>query len=84
MAFLTFDVILAKHYLSPEHAGQYALLSLIGKTIYFLGSLPNALMITLISNRMATKQNITKHILSFLFIYFYLNRCCICCLKYIW
>lgn len=37
--FLTLDVILAKHFLSPTLAGQYALVSLVGKMIYFLGSL---------------------------------------------
>lgn len=38
-AFLTFDVILAKHYLSSVEAGQYALLSLSGKMIFFVSGL---------------------------------------------
>ena len=49
-AFLTFDLLLAKHFLPPVEAGQYALLSLIGKMVYFFGTLPNALMITFVSN----------------------------------
>ncbi len=50
MAILTFDVLLAKHYLTPTEAGQYALLSLIGKMVYFLGALPGVLIITYVSN----------------------------------
>ena len=38
-AFLTLDVILAKIFLPPVQAGQYALLSLVGKMIYFVGNL---------------------------------------------
>ena len=38
-AFLTCDVILAKHYFHPNVAGVYALLSLVGKMIFFFGSL---------------------------------------------
>jgi glycosyltransferase involved in cell wall biosynthesis/O-antigen/teichoic acid export membrane protein len=37
--FLSVDVILAKHYLSPEDAGTYALISLVGKMVFFLGGL---------------------------------------------
>lgn len=49
-AFLTLDVILVKHYFDPETAGQYALLSLIGKMVYFLGSLLNSIIFTYASN----------------------------------
>ncbi len=48
-AFLTIDVILVKHFFSPEIAGQYALLSLVGKMVYFLGSLLNGIMFTYMS-----------------------------------
>ena len=47
--FLTLDVILVKHFFSPTLAGQYVLLSLAGKIIYFLGSLPSVFMVTLVS-----------------------------------
>ncbi len=46
---LTFDIALVKHYLSPELAGEYSLLSLIGKMIYFISSLLNIFIITLVS-----------------------------------
>lgn len=37
--YLTLDVILAKHYLSPEDAGAYSYLSLAGKMVFFLGGM---------------------------------------------
>src|SRR5258708_477383 len=37
--FLGVDVALAKHFLSPTDAGKYALISLVGKMVYFLGNL---------------------------------------------
>lgn len=49
MTFLTFDVLLAKHFLPPDEAGQYALISLIGKIVFFLGTLCNQLLIPLVS-----------------------------------
>ncbi|MFM2330690.1 MAG: hypothetical protein RLZZ26_197 [Candidatus Parcubacteria bacterium] len=48
-AFLTIDVILAKHYLSPDDAGRYALLSLIGKMVFFFGSLLNTFIMPVVS-----------------------------------
>lgn len=38
-AFLTLDLLLTKHYFHPNVAGAYALMSLVGKMIYFFGSL---------------------------------------------
>lgn len=48
-AFLTFDVLLVKHYLSATQAGEYAFLSLVGKMIFFLGSLFQTFMIPFVS-----------------------------------
>lgn len=56
-AFLTFDITLVKHYLSPELAGQYALLSLIGKMIFFVSSLVNIFVITLVSRDEGAHKN---------------------------
>ncbi len=39
IAFLTLDIILVKHFLSPNDAGRYALISLVGKMIFFFGTL---------------------------------------------
>ncbi|MCU0679593.1 MAG: glycosyltransferase [Planctomycetes bacterium] len=46
ISFLSFDIVLAKHFLAPAVAGEYTLLSLVGKMVYFGGSLPNLFMVT--------------------------------------
>ncbi len=47
--FMTADVLLAKHYLPGAEAGEYALLSLVGNTIFFLGSLASVYTVTYVS-----------------------------------
>lgn len=49
--FLNADVILAKHYLGPEEAGLYALLSLTGKLIFYAGSLFTVFIMTEVSQK---------------------------------
>src|SRR3989344_291581 len=56
-AFLSIDILLAKHYLDPTRAGIYALLSLVGKMIYFFGSLLNSFVITLVSRDIGQGQD---------------------------
>jgi cellulose synthase/poly-beta-1,6-N-acetylglucosamine synthase-like glycosyltransferase/glycosyltransferase involved in cell wall biosynthesis/O-antigen/teichoic acid export membrane protein len=56
IAFLSLDIVLVKHYLSPVIAGEYALLSLIGKMIYFGGSIPNQFMMTYVSRYEGLKK----------------------------
>lgn len=48
-AFAVFDVLLAKHFLSENQAGVYALLSLVGKMVFFFGSILNTFIITYVS-----------------------------------
>lgn len=55
--FLSLDIILVKHYLTPIGAGEYSLLSLVGKMIYFLGSLPAVFMITFVSRAEGLGKN---------------------------
>lgn len=56
-AFMSFDVLLAKHYLSPYDAGRYAFLSLVGKMVFFFGSTLQIFIIPLVSkNEGAHKQ----------------------------
>ncbi len=57
IAFLSVDVILAKHFLPPVDAGKYAFLSLIGKMVYFFGTLPSLLMVTFVSRDLGKKRN---------------------------
>jgi glycosyltransferase involved in cell wall biosynthesis len=47
--FLSVDIILVKHFLDPVYAGQYVLLSLVGKIIFFLASLPSNFVLTFVS-----------------------------------
>lgn len=56
-AFLSFDVLLAKHFLAADEAGRYALLSLVGKMIFFLGSLLSSFTITVISRSEGQGKN---------------------------
>lgn len=58
--FTSLDIVLARHYLEPAIAGEYALLALFGKIIFFLGSLPSALIITFTSRSEALKTNPIK------------------------
>jgi len=60
MSFLSLDVVLAKHYLSSELAGEYILLALVGKMIYFFGALPNVFMVTYVSRNMGLRYNPQK------------------------
>lgn len=48
-AYLSFDLILAKHYLSAQVAGEYALLSLVGKMIFFVSNLTSQFVVPVIS-----------------------------------
>lgn len=59
--FLSLDVILVKHYLPPALAGQYILLSLAGKIVYFLGNLPSIFTVTLVSRDQGFKKNTAKN-----------------------
>jgi len=60
IAFLTFDVVLVKHFLDAASAGQYGLLSLIGKMTYFLGSLLIPFIIPLVSHSEGAKKDSKK------------------------
>lgn len=55
--FINFDVILAKHFLSPIEAGQYALLALAGKIIFFGGSFVTPFIVPLVSRYEGQNKN---------------------------
>ncbi|RJR16481.1 glycosyltransferase [Candidatus Microgenomates bacterium] len=67
VAFISFDVILAKHYLSPQDAGAYALLSLVGKMIFFVGSLFSQFIVPYASKESGEGKN-TKRTFTILMI----------------
>lgn len=56
-SFLSVDIILAKHFLSPYLAGEYSLISLIGKMIYFAGMLSSQFISPLISQYEGKRAN---------------------------
>ncbi len=60
VVYLSADVILAKHFLSAEQAGQYALLSLTGKMVFFAGSLFSQFVLPMISHKEGTGSNSTS------------------------
>ncbi|NTW15054.1 MAG: glycosyltransferase [Candidatus Moranbacteria bacterium] len=60
VTFLSADVILVNHFMDSASAGKYALLALVGKMIYFLGSLPNSLTTTLVSRIDGMKRDSTR------------------------
>ena len=62
MIFLSLDIILAKYFLSPNLAGKYAAISLIGKIIYLGTNSITRVMFPIASERHERKQD-TKEIL---------------------
>ena len=60
VVYLSMDVILAKHFLNPEQAGQYALLSLAGKIIFLAGSFFSQFLTPILSNFEGKKKNSKK------------------------
>ena len=57
IAFFTLDIFLAKHFLSATDAGKYALVSLVGKMIFFLGNLTGPFIIPLVSRYEGARKN---------------------------
>lgn len=57
MAFLTIDLLLARHFLSARDSGAYSLLSLVGKMIFFLGTLLNVFILTYASRDTGLNKN---------------------------
>src|SRR5260221_3503520 len=57
MLFLSLDVILARHFLTSNQAGEYVLLSLLGKVIYFFGSLISQFIIPYVSKAEGEKKH---------------------------
>jgi len=56
-AFLSLDVVMVKHFMDPVTAGHYSLLSLVGKMVFFLGTLLNGFMITFVSHDAGERKN---------------------------
>ncbi len=57
VAYFTFDIFLAKHFLTQTQAGEYALVSLVGKMVFFLGNLTSPFITPIISRYEGAKKN---------------------------
>lgn len=66
IAFSSFDILLTNHYLPSLEAGKYALLSLVGRMVYYLGGLTSPFIIPLLSRTEGTNKN-SKHTMYLLF-----------------
>lgn len=60
-AFLTIDILMVKHFFQASDAGIYALLALIGKMIFFFGSLLNTFIISLVSRDQGAHRDPIKN-----------------------
>jgi glycosyltransferase involved in cell wall biosynthesis/O-antigen/teichoic acid export membrane protein len=58
--FLSADVFLAKYFLTPDEAGVYSLLSMIGKMVFFLGALLHPFIAPLVGREMANDRDPLK------------------------
>ena len=67
IAFLSLDVLLANHFLSPIDAGKYAIVSLVGKMVYFLGGLSSQFVLPLASKYKDKKADSEKVLWLFVF-----------------
>lgn len=54
--FFSVDLILVRHFFSPEISGQYALLSLMGKMIYFFSTVLNIFTLPMVARAQSEKK----------------------------
>lgn len=57
VAFLGLDVLIAKIVLSPTDAGRFALISLVGKMLYFFSSLSGQFILPMVSKAEGAQEN---------------------------
>lgn len=58
--FLNIDVLITKRFLSPDLAGQYGIVSLLGKAIYFLGGSLALVLFPMVLSRHAKNESSTS------------------------
>lgn len=66
-AFLSIDQLFARHFLSETNSGSYALLALIGKVIFFIGSLLNVFILIISSREKGLHKNTSKSFYQIIF-----------------
>ncbi|MDP3941688.1 MAG: glycosyltransferase [bacterium] len=60
VSFVGLDIVLANHYLTPDDAGKYAFVSLVGKIVFFLGTLASQFVIPLVSRNEGQNKSSKK------------------------
>ncbi|MBP7842386.1 glycosyltransferase [Candidatus Woesebacteria bacterium] len=60
MSFLSLDILFAKHYFSAEIAGEYNLIALVGKMIFFGGTIVAQFIIPFVSRDEASNKSSSK------------------------
>lgn len=58
--FLTMDVLMTKHYLSINQVGEYALIGLVGKIVFYFGSILTNFMMAFVSRDEGAHRNPEK------------------------
>lgn len=59
-SFISTDIILVKHFFSPENAGIYAGLSLVGRIIFFISAPIAGVMFPIVVQKFNKKENYTN------------------------
>lgn len=57
IAFFSLDTLIISHFVTPLEVGQYALLGLFGKMVFFIGSLASPFLAPLVARRDGSGQN---------------------------
>ncbi|MFA9288657.1 MAG: glycosyltransferase [Weeksellaceae bacterium] len=57
VSYLALDILLVKHFLPPTEAGQYAVIALVGKMIFFIGGLFQQLIVPFVSRDLGEGDN---------------------------
>lgn len=62
-SFITIDIVLVKHFFTPEEAGLYAGLSLVGRVIFFVSAPISLVLLPVLTQEHTKKHKVTKDII---------------------
>lgn len=65
-AFISIDLLMAKHFLSAEDAGRYAILALVGKAMFYTSSLLGQFVVPVASKDLGSGRNPRNNFLALL------------------
>lgn len=58
--FMTMDIVLTKHFFTPSVAGEYSLLALVGKMVFYFGTMLSTFIVPFVSRDIGARRNPTK------------------------